>query len=44
MACRIFGAKTLAEPMLTYYKLDIKKRASVNFESKYKHFIWRMYI
>ena len=46
MACRLFGAKPLPEPMLTYCQLDPKKQTSVKFESQYKIFhswkcIWR---
>ena len=42
MACRLFGAKPLPEPMLTYCQLD----PSMKFESKYKifhswKFIWK---
>ena len=37
MACRLFGAKTLPEPTLTYHQW--KEHTSVKFESKYKNFI-----
>ena len=38
MACRLYGAKPLPEPMLTYSRLDTYKQISVKFESKYKTF------
>ena len=38
MACRLFGAKPLPEPMLTYCKLDHGEQTLVKFESKYKPF------
>ena len=46
MACRLFGAKPLSEPMLDYCKLDPWEQTSVKFESKYKTFhsrkcIWK---
>ena len=46
MACRLFGAKPLPEPTLTYYQLDPQESTSVKFESKYKTFhswkcIWK---
>ena len=39
MACRLFGAKPLPEPMLTYYQLDPKEQISVKFESRYKKIV-----
>ena len=39
MACRLFGAKPLPEPMLTYCQLDHWERLPMEFESKYKFFI-----
>ena len=31
MACRLFGAKPLSEPMLSYCQLDPKEQTSVKF-------------
>ena len=31
MACRLFGAKPLPEPMLAYCQLDSKEQTSVKF-------------
>ena len=39
MACRLFGAKPLPEPILPYCQLDPKEHISVNFDSKYELFI-----
>ena len=39
MACRLFGAKPLPEPMLSYCQLDPQEQISVNFDSNYEHFI-----
>ena len=36
MACRLFGAKPLPEPMLTFCQLDPYEQASMKFESKHK--------
>ena len=36
MACRLLGAKSIHEPMLTYCQLNTKYPISVKFESKYK--------
>ena len=33
MACRLFGAKPLPEPMLTFCQLDPQEQTSVKFES-----------
>ena len=33
MACRLFGAKPLPEPMLVYCQLDSWEQISVKFES-----------
>ena len=46
MACRLFGAKPLPEPMLTFCQLDPLEQTSVKFESKYEIFrcwncIWK---
>ena len=38
MACRLFGAKPLYEPMLSYCQLNPLEQTSVKFESKFKHF------
>ena len=37
MACRLFGAKPLSEPVLSHSQLDPQEQTSVKFESK--HFI-----
>ena len=36
MACRLFGAKPLPEPMLPYCRLDPKEYISVKFSLKFK--------
>ena len=46
MACRLFGAKPLPEPMLIYCQLDSREQVSVKFESEFYHFhsrkcIWK---
>ena len=41
IACRLFGAKPLLEPMLTYCQLDYWKQTSVKFKSKLQHFLSR---
>ena len=46
MACRLFGAKPLSEPMPAYLWFDHLEQTSVQFESKYKIFhlrkcIWK---
>ena len=38
IACRLFGAKPLPEPMLPYCRLDTREQTSMKFESKYKSF------
>ena len=38
MACRLFGAKPLSEPMLSYCQLDPKEYISVKFYLKFKTF------
>ena len=38
MACRLFGAKPLPEPMLTYRQLDLQEQTSGTFESQYQTF------
>ena len=38
MACRLFGAKPLPEPMLAYWQLDSWEQISVKFESEFYHF------
>ena len=35
MACRLFGAEPLTEPMLVYCQLDSSEQISVKFESKF---------
>ena len=44
-AWRLFGAKHLPEPMLTYYQLDSLEQTSVKFVSKYRNIhlkcIWK---
>ena len=37
MACRLFGAKPLLQPMLTYCLLGLWEQTSVKFKSKYIH-------
>ena len=39
MACRLFGAKPLPEPMLTYCQLDPREQFSVKFGTNYKNWI-----
>ena len=46
MACPLFSAKPLPEPMLVYCQLDSWEQVSVNFESEFYHFhsrkcIWK---
>ena len=46
MACRLFGAKPLPEPMLAYCQLDSLEQISMKFESWFYHFhsrkcIWK---
>ena len=46
MACCLFGAKSLPEPILGYCQLDSWKQMSVKFESEFYHFhsrncIWK---
>ena len=46
MACRLFGAKPLPEPMLAYCQLDPWEQVSVKFESEFHNFhsrkcIWK---
>ena len=38
MACHLFGAKPLPEPMLVYCQLDYWEQVSVKFESEFHHF------
>ena len=38
IACRLFGAKPLPEPMLTYSQLDSLEQILVKFESEFCHF------
>ena len=38
MACRLFGAKPLSEPMLANCQLDSCEQISVKFKSKFYHF------
>ena len=44
MACHLFGAKPLSEPMLTICQLVTWEQTSLKFQSKYKHFRSRKYI
>ena len=39
MACCLFGAKPLTEPIRTYCQLNIEKKNTVKYESAYKMFI-----
>ena len=39
MACRLFGAKPLSEPMLPYCQLDAKEHTSVTFYLRFNIFI-----
>ena len=41
MACRLFGAKPLPEPMLTYCRLDPSEQTSVKFELKIQNFSFK---
>ena len=46
MACRLFGAKPLPEPMPVYCQLDSREQISVKFESEFydfhlRNFIWK---
>ena len=41
IACRLFGAKPLAEPMMTYCQLDNWEQSSANFSLKLKYFHWQ---
>ena len=38
MACRLFSAKPLPEPMLVYCQLNSRKQISVKFEFEFYHF------
>ena len=40
MACCLFGAKPLYQPMLAYCQLDPWEQTSVKFSSRFKHFHW----
>ena len=44
MACRLFGAKPLSEPMLAYCQLDSWEQISVKFKSKFYLFIQKIYL
>ena len=49
IACRLFGAKLLPEPILTYCQSDTKEQTSVKIESKYITFhswkyIWKCHL
>ena len=44
MACRLFGAKPLPEPMLAYCQLDSREQISVKFGSEFFHFHSRKFI
>ena len=39
LACRLYGAKPLPEPMLAYCQLDSWEQISVKFESEFYYFI-----
>ena len=39
MACRLFGAKPLSKPMLSYCQLGSQEQTSVKFESELYIFI-----
>ena len=41
MACRLFGAIPLPEPMLAYCQLASREQISVKFESEFLYFHWR---
>ena len=41
MACRLFGAKPVPEPMLAYCQLDSREQISVKFEVEFYHFYSR---
>ena len=44
MACHLFGAKPLSDPMLTYCQFDPQEYTSVKFESKYQTFVsWKCF-
>ena len=40
MTCHQFSAKLLFEPLLGYCQLDPHEQTSVNFQSKYKTFVY----
>ena len=44
MACRLFGAKPLYEPMLVYSQLSPYEHISATFEQKYNCFHWRKWV
>ena len=49
MACRLFGAKPLSEPMLAICQLDSWKHISVKFKSEFYHFhsrkcVWKYHL
>ena len=49
MACRLLGARSLSEPMLTYSQLGNKEQNSVKYQSKFEHFhsrkrIWKYHL
>ena len=39
MVCRLFGAKPLSEPMMTYCQLDHKEHISIKYHLNSKVFI-----
>ena len=41
MACRLFGAKPLPQPVLTYQQLDPYEPISLKFKSQFKHYYSR---
>ena len=40
MACRLFGAKPLPDPMSDYYQLELRDKPQWNF-NQFKNFHWR---
>ena len=41
MACRLFGAKPLSEPIMNNCELDPEEQISVKFESKHNNLQWK---
>ena len=44
MACRLFDAKPLSEPMLPYCQLDPKEHISIKFHLKFKRKFKEMHL